>query len=168
MKSGLPSAASAIRALVASGVADHELAFRRRERLEQDRRRVHLATAPRGPLLEQLRTREAEQQHRRVPRRLDEVVEEVEQRRLGPVDVFEHDDQRPLTRENPEELAHGPEELGRRPSRLRRADRAGDAVGDLLRIGLALEQCGDRIRRRAARGIADELRERPERDSRAV
>ena len=49
-----------------------------------------------GPLVEQLRPREAEQQDRRAAREVGDVVDQVEERRLAPVDVVEDDDERPL------------------------------------------------------------------------
>ena len=55
------------------------------ERLEQERRRVQLAAAPAGPLVEQLRPRQAEQEEGNLAREVGHVLEEVEERRLTPV-----------------------------------------------------------------------------------
>jgi hypothetical protein len=93
--SGLPSAASRIR----SGV----------ERLEQDRGRVHLAAAPPRSDVEELGPRHADEQDRGVPGPVGEVLDKIQERGLGPVDVVEHDDERPLAREVLEELAHRPD-----------------------------------------------------------
>jgi hypothetical protein len=62
----------------------------RGERLEQDRRRVQLAAAPAGPPVEQLGPSQAEQQERRLAREIGDVLQQVEEGRLGPVDVVEH------------------------------------------------------------------------------
>ena len=60
------------------------------ERTERDRLRVSFAAAPARPPLEQLgpRSRDDEQRHARGP--LDEVIDEVEQVVVGPVEVLEN------------------------------------------------------------------------------
>ena len=65
----------------------------RGERLEQDRRGVQLASAPVRPPVEQLRSRHAEEQDRRVAAQVCNVVDEIEKEILAPVDVVEHDDE---------------------------------------------------------------------------
>src|SRR5207247_10333120 len=82
-----------------------------RERLEQDRARVELASGPAGPLVEQLGPRKAEQEHRRVAAQVDDVLDQVEQRRLGPVDVLEDGDERALPGERLEQAPHSPRGL---------------------------------------------------------
>ena len=49
-----------------------------------------------GRSSQQLRPREAEEQDRRVARPVGEVLEQVEERRLGPVDVVDDERERPL------------------------------------------------------------------------
>jgi hypothetical protein len=39
------------------------------------------------------------------------VLDQVQERRLGPVEILEDDDERPPARKLLEELAHAPEEL---------------------------------------------------------
>ena len=80
-----------------------------RERLEP-----HVRALPLRPLLEQLRPGDAEEQDRCVAAPAAHVLDEVEQHRLGPVDVLQDDEQRPLPGEELEQPAHGPEELLRR------------------------------------------------------
>ena len=66
------------------------------QRVEREHRRAALRRRPRGPLLEQLRAAEAHEQDRRAARERGDVVDQVEQRRLGPVDVVEDDHERPV------------------------------------------------------------------------
>ena len=85
----------------------------RGERLERDHGRVALWRGPAGTQLEQLRTRQADDEERRPGREGDHVVDEVEQCRIGPVDVVDDHDQRPFTGNRLEELAHRPRDLPR-------------------------------------------------------
>ena len=66
------------------------------ERLEQERRRVQLAAAPAGSDVEQLGARDAEEEDRRVAREVGDVLDEVDEDRLGPLQVVDDDDLRPL------------------------------------------------------------------------
>ena len=75
------------------------------ERLEAHRH------VPVGTVLEQLRPGEAEQHDRCVRDRRREAGEQVEQRRLGPVDVVDEHDQRPGTGRRGEEVADRPRRL---------------------------------------------------------
>ncbi len=130
-KSGLPSARSIASCGSAVGrspdgtgelaqqLLDELGALVLRERLELDRRRAHAASSPPGTRVEQLGTREAEDEDRRA-NPVGDVLDEVEERRLCPVDVLEEQDQRLDVGDS---LHH----LARRP-------------GDLLRAALALER----------------------------
>ena len=153
------------------------------ERREAERRRVELAAAPAGPPLEQLGPRRRDDEQRNVRHPVDELVEEVEQALVGPVDVLDDDDERPLFRETLEEAPPGGERLvaaiasqlcfareaeERAEVRLdtRLVTRAGERVLD----GLA-ELRSDLLRRvllEDARLRLDDLAERPQRDSVAV
>src|SRR6266540_4370196 len=64
------------------------------ERFEHHRGGVELAAAPARPLLEQLGAGDRQQQHGRRPRPVDDVLDEVEQGRLGSVQVVEDDHRR--------------------------------------------------------------------------
>ena len=68
---------------------DQRLAFVGAERLEQERRRVQLAAAPARPYVEQLGARDAEQEDRRVAREVGDVLDEVDEHRLGPLQVVD-------------------------------------------------------------------------------
>ena len=98
------------------------LAVLRGERLEQDRRRVELAAAPAGPQLEQLRAGDAEQEDRGVARPVGDVLDQIEEDGLGPLDVVEHDDLRPLGRAAPR--AASGRRAACRPARCRSRRRA--------------------------------------------
>ena len=87
------------------------------ERAERQRLRGGIAPRPVGPLLEQLRPREAQDQQRDALDPAREVLDEIEEGRLGPVHVVEADDQRTLTSERlepppdlREDLLAGPSE----------------------------------------------------------
>ena len=79
------------------------------EGLEQERRGVQLAAAPVRSRVEELRPRGAHQHDRRVARPVHDVVHDVEERRLGPVDVLpERDSGRSAARSSRNRLiAHG-------------------------------------------------------------
>ena len=94
------------------------------EWVERDERRATTRRGPRRPRVEEIRTGEAEQQDRRVAREPDHVLEQVEQRGLGPVDVVHDDDQRPVGSERLEETAERPRRLLRRAGAPRRAPTA--------------------------------------------
>ncbi len=83
------------------------------QRLEEHRRRVELPARPAGPAFEQFRPGEAEQQDRRVSRPVRNMLDEIEERRLAPVQVVEDDDQRPLAGRLLEQFPHGDADLVR-------------------------------------------------------
>ena len=92
-----------------AGCGDEPARVGLRERVEHE----HLVAGlrPRRARLQQLRPGDADEQDRVVAREDGEVVDEVEQRRLRPVQVLQHDDQRALARCRLEQPAHGPERL---------------------------------------------------------
>ena len=79
------------------------------------RGRVRLSAAPGRPSLQQLRPRRPDDHQRRVAKEVDEVVQELEQAVVGPVQVLEDEDGRAALGDGVEEPSPG----GRR--RLRRA-----------------------------------------------
>ena len=127
------------------------------ERVEAEHGGAALRRRPRRPALEQLRTAEADEQDRRAAGERDQVVDEVQQRRLGPVGVVDHDDERALA-------GGGLEQPADRPGRLLRLGRlvglpgggehaAVDHVG-LLVAGeerLDVPELPDDLRQRAVR-----------------
>ena len=83
-----------------------------RERGERDRRRVQLAAAPAGPAFEQLRPSGRDDEQRDVPHPVDELVDEVEQALVRPLQVLEDHDERALLGERLQEAPPGGERLG--------------------------------------------------------
>src|SRR5207245_4325250 len=88
---------------VAEKLPDQLVGLVARERLERDR-----LPAPGRPPVDQLRPGETEKQERCVSGPVGEMLDEVEQRRLGPVDVLDDQCQRPLARTPLERLPDGP------------------------------------------------------------
>ena len=148
---------------------EQHLGFGGRERLERDRRCLWRRRQPARVAVGQIGPREADDQDGRFAAPADQVLDQVEELGLRPLEVVEGDDQRPLTGDVLEQPAYG------RPHRLlgpARAsgdsDRAGHAPGDVFRIRLAVEQFLDPRLRQLAGCLADEITERPVRDSLSV
>ena len=74
-------------------------------------RPVALRRRPLRPRLQQLGARQAEHEDRRAAGERDDVVERFEQRRLGPVDVLDGDEQRPLVRDALQQAPQRPGDL---------------------------------------------------------
>ena len=114
-------------------------------------RRAEVAASPRRPQLEQLGPRDADDQERRVAHRARDVLDHVQQRLLGPVDVLEDEHERLHVRELLRPRARGPEELLALVLALARADqsrRGREQIGD--RVALAaraqlVERLADRV-----------------------
>jgi len=68
------------------------------------------AAAPGGPGVEQLRPGKREQEHRQALQSRGEELDQVEEHRVGPVDVLEHERGGLVPRAGPDEDAHGLEE----------------------------------------------------------
>ncbi len=117
------------------------------ERRERERRRVELAAAPAGAPLEQLRPRGCDRQQRHVGDPVDELVHEVEQALVRPVEVLEDDDERPLLGHRLEKASPGSE--GRLSAvvtelRLRReADERAQLRLDPVRVARIGQDVGD-------------------------
>ena len=118
-----------------------------------------------GSHIEQLGARDAEQEDRRVAREVGDVLDEVDEHRLGPLQVVDDDDLRTLGRARLEQAAEGELRLRRRRADHRLgldADRDQDLderpvrdalpVGeaapaqDVGRVADALEEVGDEAR----------------------
>jgi len=84
-------------------VLDQRLGLVFGERLEQDRRRVHLPSTPAGTGIEEFGPRHAQQEDRRLSAPVGYVVDEIEQCLLCPVQVVEDQDQRAAPGERLEE-----------------------------------------------------------------
>jgi hypothetical protein len=152
---------------------------RARERLEGQRRRVPPG-APAAPALGQLGPCQGEDEQRMVPRPVEEVLDEIEQRGVGPLEVLEDQHGRMTLGEALEEEPPGREEVaavGSRPlgepDQMRQAWLQPDPfvrVGDVL-----LDRAAELGERRLGRLLlgdacphAHHLRQRPVRDAVAV
>ena len=145
-----------------SEVGDQRLAVRVRKALEQERARVRLSAAPAGSLLEELGTGDANQEDRRTPHPLRQVLDQVEEGGLGPVHVLEEDDEGPLPGERFEQASGGPEDFLAIARRLRDADRLLEAVGERPRLVSIGEELSGRA---GGRELADYFAQRPEGDA---
>ena len=143
------------------------------EGLQLDRRRAHAAAAPAGPRVEELGPGQAEDEHR-CAHAVRDVLDQVEERRLRPVDVLEEQDQRLHVCDAVHHLARGPGDLLWAPLALEGFHQSGrqpEHVRDSL-LGAALAQLFERLLERvvvrdAGRSL-HHLGERPVRDAFAV
>ena len=130
--------------------------------------------APARPHVEQLRPREAEDQQRRVLDALGEVLDQLEQRLLGPVDVLEDEDERLRVGELGGPLARRPGDLllaALGLDRLEHADGEREQVGDRVVAALGAQlrdRLLDRVVVRDPGRDLDHLGERPVGDALAV
>ena len=83
-----------------------------RQRAEGEGDRIRLAAAPAHPALEQLGPGCPDDQDRHPGRPADEVVDEVEERVVGPVQILEHENERALLGLSLQEPSPGGECLG--------------------------------------------------------
>ena len=88
-------------------IRDEVSGFVRREGLEDERGDVRPWRGPRRPGVQQVGASGAEQQYRRG-REIHDVLDEVEERRLGPVQIVQHHDERLLAGERLEILTRRP------------------------------------------------------------
>jgi len=156
---------------VAEEMPGDQRAFLVGQRFELDHLSVVLQ--PVGSALEQIRAGGAKQEERRSGRRGGDVLNQVEEGVLRPVDVLEDDDERLPRRLDFEELARTPEHLVQREVGLGQTDRGGDSGDDVLAAGpRELRELGANVLRRVliadSPGLADDLHERPEGDATAV
>ena len=117
------------------------------ERRERERQRVGLAAAPPRPALEQLGPRRADDEQRDAARPVDQVVDEVEQAVVGPVQVLEDEHRGRCVGERLEELPPGGERARRAPPPARRR-RRGRRAGARCReqpLGVAPSSAADRL-----------------------
>ena len=143
------------------------------ERFEVDAGRVALAPAPARAVLQELGARHADEEDRDVAGPRTHVFDHLEQRRLCPVDVVEHGDERSPPPERLEEPADRPRGLDR--PRAVQAEHPGQVRGDGLAVRCALEQLAEfgprpfgRVVLRDAGGLDRHLGDRPEGDALAV
>ena len=127
------------RDVVAEQVRDQRPGRRLRERVEHDRPRRRRARQERE-VLGQVRARRADDQDRRAALVLEQVLDEPQERRLGPVQVVEEDQHGPLPRQRLEQAADGPGDLLRAREHVVEADRAGEPGDDEVRLRHARQQ----------------------------
>ena len=84
---------------------DEPTGLRVGQRRQGHRERVGLAAAPAGAPGEQLRPCGSHDEERHTGRPVDEVIDEVEQAVVGPLEVLENEHERPLVGERLEEPA---------------------------------------------------------------
>ena len=135
------------------------------QRLERDDSRPPPGRRPGRTVVEELRPGHTEQQNRLVGREREEVLEQVEERRLRPLKLVHDRDQGALPGERLEELAERPERLLGRSRRLGRPDRAEDPLGYERRVLVVAKDVPDDAL--AAQSL-DDLRQRPVCDAFAV
>ena len=150
---------------------------------QRQRDGVRLAAAPARPPRQQLRPGRANHQQRHLARPIGEVVDEVEQPIVGPVQILEHQHQRPLPGQRLEELPPSGEHLatplatGRHAAA--RPSQCTHVPGHPVRLRRARHQARYRLSQlglRLARGVVlqdarlrlDDLGKRPEADPLAV
>jgi hypothetical protein len=114
----------------AGELPDERVGFCSSERLQPENVTVG---AQAGPLVTQLRARKAEDEQRRFDGPRGEVLDEVEQGRLCPMQVFEHEDQWKPASERLEQPPGGPEQLPGWSGALDLAGELGHALSDQRR-----------------------------------
>ena len=108
------------------------------EGAERQRLRSRVAPRPVGPLLEEIRPREAQDQQGNALDPAREVLDEIEKGRLGPVHVVEADDERALASQRLEPPPNLREDLLARPAeRLLGKDLSYGPERDSLAVGEA-------------------------------
>ena len=100
-----PTAQVLVERRLAEHRVDESLALVVGERIEQERRRVVLAPAPVRPQLEKLRSGDAEQEDRGTAREVGDVLDELDEHGLCPLQVVHDDDLRSSRRSLLEEAA---------------------------------------------------------------
>ena len=157
----------------------HQRVHRRRIQRVQGQRGPVAAGAEPGPGLAQLRAGEHQHVHRQVPGPVDQVVQEIQQSRIGVLGVL-HQQHHRCTRRQPLEEQPPPREqllpAQRAPAipRTRHAEQPAQPrpdIGPLLRVGDVPVQAGGQLDRRDlgwvflgdAQPLPHHLRQRPER-----
>ncbi len=151
-----------------------------RQRLQAEGHEVAPTRAPGGPVLEQVRPCDRDDEDRDAPAPLREVVDEVERPGIGPVEILEHERGRPLRGDPLEEGPPGAEQLlaGDRARGIH-AEQREERRLDPATLGLvghpALDRGGDLrpgrglvVRLHEPRAAPDHLAQGPERDALAV
>ena len=149
-----PRSAVLLGGLDAHQVRDQPTALVLRERLQMDRGDVELAATPGASLIQQLRACQTHEQDRRIARPVGDVLDQIQERGLRPVDVLEHQDHGGIDGQTFDELAERPEDLLGGDGRLAQTDQLTDAIRDQALSVVFAERGGD-PRPRLFRGVAD-------------
>ena len=157
MKSGLPSAVSARRAAASllrrlQPQPGQLLRVLGAERGQRQRGVGRQPSAPRRTRVEQLGPREREQHDRQVAQPRGQQLDQVEQAAVGPVDVLEDEQRRPVARDGLDEAPHREEQLlavvdrafGVEPEQDRQVAGHGLGVGPGRQVGDVLAQLRQR------------------------
>ncbi len=126
------------------------------------------ALAPLRAVGEHVGPRGADDEHGSVDDAVDEMLDQLEQGRGGPMNVVDDHDHRPASRHRLQERPDAPEELGHRELFVVPAERGAHAPGDLGVVGQNLEVPHRRVRsllRPDSCGVANDLHQRPEGDA---
>ena len=162
-----PVADGLVELRAAEEVGDELHGFTVAQPFEEHRGGVELPAAPARPLVEELGTREADEQDRRFASPVGQMLDEVEERGLGPLQVVEEDDERAGPAFRLEETADRPGRFVRRSGILSEVDRGGDPLRD-QRCLVAGQNASDPGERFLSVATAEGLGERPVRDALAV
>ena len=129
------------------------------------------ALAPGRPLLEQVVPGRAEDQRRHDQVGRGQMLDEIEQGRLGGVDVVDDDDERTAIGEHLDQPLDGPERLGERKRRIAEAGHRREPLGDVLVADEAAQLGPGALGRIVVvdlGGRSDDLDQGPERDAPAI
>ena len=136
---------------------------------------VELAPGPAGPLLQELRPGHGHQQDGGAAAVVGHVVDQVEQARLGPVEVVEHHHQRPPAGQQLQQPPDRPGRLLGRAGGGLEPDELGDPAGDVVAVVPGVQQpaqlgagLGRGVGVGDGGGLADHLGHRPVGDALAV
>ena len=153
---------------------DQLLAVGSAERLELDRRRADAPSAPARAHVQQLRPGETDDEERSVAHPLGHMLDQLEERIFGPMDVLEDEDERLRLRHELRPLARRPRDLLLAALAVNGLEDAGgqaDQLGNRLggaALAELLDRDVDRVVVGDVRGALDHLGKRPVRDALAV
>ena len=140
-------------------VVDQLVALVRRQRLERDREGVRLPPAPPGANVQEVGSRHRQEEDRRLTGEVGDVLDQIEEGATRPLEVVEHDHDRPLSRERLQEPAAGPEDL-LGSGHLSDPGELRHAFGDRLPVLVVVEETRDTVAEGVGRsliGRADRL-----------
>ena len=138
------------------------------EWFEDDECHAGTRRSPRWPHVEEIGPRRAEKEDRHTAGRRGDVLDEVEERRLRPVEVVDDDHERPLRRNCLEEAPKRPGSLLGRTAALAQTHRPGNQTRRHLAVLDRLEQSDELLLGIVAADVAHDVCERQVGDALAV